>query len=33
MPLADAHAAWLADPVGIVAGLAGGLLLARLRPA
>jgi membrane associated rhomboid family serine protease len=33
MPLADVHAAWLADAVGVVTGLAGGLLLARLRPA
>jgi membrane associated rhomboid family serine protease len=33
MPLADAHAAWLADAVGVATGLTGGLLLARLRPA
>ncbi len=32
MPLAAIHASWIADGVGVAAGLVGGLALAKLRP-
>jgi membrane associated rhomboid family serine protease len=33
MPLATTQASWIAGGVGVITGFAGGLLLARLRPA